>query len=179
MAHVLKIEPRYDILTYQTPEEYKKSYYKIQEEEFIKKYNRRPVEKSEDSFEKIVGSFLKNQLYDININENGGETIAADLIYSSIDVKYSDTKYEIQIRPRSGHALKHGITVLNTPGTIDSDYNKEIGVILYNAGHEPFEIKKGARIAQAVICPIIKGDFEYVDNIDDSGRGGYGSTGVK
>jgi dUTPase len=88
-------------------------------------------------------------------------------------------QYEIQVRSRSGLALKHGITVLNSPGTIDSDYNKEIGVILYNAGHEPFEIEKGMRIAQAVICPVIRGNFEYVDDIEDGGRGGYGSTGIK
>lgn len=101
--------------------------------------------------------------------------------YSSLmgDAPLINQQYEIQIRSRSGLALKNGICVLNGIGTIDSDYNKEIGVILYNAGHEPFEITKGMRIAQAVICPVMRGNFEYVDDIDDSGRGGYGSTGVK
>ena len=81
------------------------------------------------------------------------------------------------IRPRSGLALKHGITVLNTPGTIDNSYRKEIGVILYNAGHEPYTIKKGDKIAQMLIRPLYPSKMEIVDNINDTERGGYGSTG--
>lgn len=81
------------------------------------------------------------------------------------------------IRPRSGLALKHGITVLNTPGTIDNNYRKEIGVILYNAGHEPYTINKGDKIAQMLIRPLFPSKMEIVKNIKDTGRGGYGSTG--
>ena len=81
------------------------------------------------------------------------------------------------IRPRSGLALKHGITVLNTPGTIDNSYRKEIGVILYNAGHEPYTIKKGDKIAQMLIRPLYPSKMEIVNDIEDTGRGGYGSTG--
>jgi dUTPase len=81
------------------------------------------------------------------------------------------------IRPRSGLALKHGITVLNTPGTIDNSYRKEIGVILYNAGHDTYRIRKGDKIAQMLIRPLYPSKMEIVDNINDTGRGGYGSTG--
>lgn len=87
--------------------------------------------------------------------------------------------YEVQIRPRSGLALKHGITVLNTPGTIDSDYRGEIKVLLINMGDEPFEIKEGERIAQAVIKEVIQASFELVEELDETvrGVGGFGSTG--
>ena len=81
------------------------------------------------------------------------------------------------IRPRSGLALKHGITVLNSPGTIDNSYRKEIGVILYNAGHEPYTINKGDKIAQMLIRPLYPSSMEVVETINDTGRGGYGSTG--
>lgn len=81
------------------------------------------------------------------------------------------------IRPRSGLALKHGITVLNSPATIDNSYRKEIGVILYNAGHEPYIIKKGDKIAQMLIRPLYPSSFEIVKKLKDTGRGGYGSTG--
>ena len=81
------------------------------------------------------------------------------------------------IRPRSGLALKQGITVLNTPGTIDNSYRKEIGVILYNAGHEPYKIKKGDKIAQMLIRPLNPSKMEIVENIEDTQRGGFGSTG--
>ena len=81
------------------------------------------------------------------------------------------------IRPRSGLALKHGITVLNTPGTIDNSYRKEIGVILYNAGHDTYRIRKGDKIAQMLIRPLYPSKMEIVDNINDTERGGYGSTG--
>ena len=81
------------------------------------------------------------------------------------------------IRPRSGLALKHGITVLNTPGTIDNSYRKEIGIIIYNAGHETYTINRGDKIAQMLIRPLYPSTMEIVDNINDTGRGGYGSTG--
>ena len=79
------------------------------------------------------------------------------------------------IRPRSGLALKHGITVLNTPGTIDNSYRKEIGVILYNAGHKPYTIERGDKIAQMLIRPLYPSKMEIVENIEDSGRGGLRS----
>ena len=89
--------------------------------------------------------------------------------------------FEIQIRPRSGLAAKNCITVLNTPGTIDSDYRGEIKVILYNLGKETFEIVNGLRIAQMVLCPIIQADFEEVEDLSKTvrGEGGFGSTGTK
>ena len=88
-------------------------------------------------------------------------------------------EFEIQIRPRSGLAAKNGITVLNTPGTIDSDYRGEIKIILINLSKEPFIINKNDRIAQMVICPIIKGSLEEVDTLPETfrGTGGFGSTG--
>ncbi len=86
--------------------------------------------------------------------------------------------YELQIRPRSGLALKKGITVLNSPGTIDSDYINEIGVILINHSDEAFHISKGDRIAQGVLAPVIQAEFEEVDDISKTSRdGGFGSTG--
>jgi dUTP pyrophosphatase len=87
--------------------------------------------------------------------------------------------YEAQIRPRSGLALKHGITCLNTPGTIDADYRGEVKVLLINLGQEPFEIKRGERIAQIVIAPVTQGVWEIVDSLPETARGGggFGSTG--
>jgi len=87
--------------------------------------------------------------------------------------------YEIQIRPRSGLASKNNISVLNTPGTIDSDYRGEIKIILFNHGSDEFLINNGDRIAQIVLMPIHKIDFEEVDNLPDTvrGEGGFGSTG--
>jgi dUTP pyrophosphatase len=89
--------------------------------------------------------------------------------------------YEIQIRPRSGLAAKNQISVLNTPGTIDEDYRGEIKVILINLGEKKFKIEKGLRIAQMVLCPIIKAELEEVDELDETkrGSGGFGSTGIK
>lgn len=87
--------------------------------------------------------------------------------------------YEAQVRPRSGLALKNGITVLNTPGTIDSDYRGDIGVILINHGSEPFYVMRGDRIAQLVINKIEQADFVQVDGLNETNRGagGFGSTG--
>jgi dUTP pyrophosphatase len=87
--------------------------------------------------------------------------------------------YEVQVRPRSGLALKHGITCLNTPGTIDCDYRGEVKVILANLGAEPFEVKRGERSAQLVPAPVLRAEFAEVDNLDETSRGagGFGSTG--
>ena len=87
--------------------------------------------------------------------------------------------YEVQVRPRSGLALKHGISVLNTPGTIDSDSRGEVKVILANLGSEPFEVARGERIAQLVPAPVQQGRFVEVDELDATARGagGFGSTG--
>lgn len=88
--------------------------------------------------------------------------------------------YEAQIRPRSGLALKHGVTVLNSPGTIDADYRGEIGVILANMGAEPFTVERGMRIAQMVIAQYTKIEWEMADSLDETqrGSGGFGSTGT-
>ena len=88
--------------------------------------------------------------------------------------------YEVQVRPRSGLAFKNGITCLNTPGTIDSDYRGEVKVILVNLGQEPFEIRRGERIAQLVPAPVLRADFVEVGELGDTARGsgGFGSTGV-
>lgn len=87
--------------------------------------------------------------------------------------------YEIQVRPRSGLALKHGITVPNTPGTIDSDYRGELKVILINHGSEPFPIARGDRVAQLVLAPVTQAKWDEVDELDSTARGagGFGSTG--
>jgi dUTP pyrophosphatase len=87
--------------------------------------------------------------------------------------------FEVQVRPRSGLALKHGITCLNTPGTIDHDYRGEVKVILANLGAEPFEVRRGERIAQLVPAPVLKAEFSEVAELGETARGagGFGSTG--
>ena len=87
---------------------------------------------------------------------------------------------EAQVRPRSGLAIKHGITVLNTPGTIDAGYRGEVGVILINLGTEPFVVEKGMKIAQLVVSPVAQAEIVEVTSVDetDRGAGGFGSTGV-
>jgi dUTP pyrophosphatase len=87
--------------------------------------------------------------------------------------------YEVQVRPRSGLALKHGITCLNTPGTIDSDYRGEVRIILANLGERPFQVVRGERIAQLVPAPVLRATLAEVSQLDDTGRGagGFGSTG--
>lgn len=87
--------------------------------------------------------------------------------------------YEIQVRPRSGLALKHGITVPNTPGTIDSDYRGELKVILINLGNEAFTVQRGDRVAQLVLAPVVQAAWDEVTELDatDRGAGGFGSTG--
>ena len=87
--------------------------------------------------------------------------------------------YEAQVRPRSGLAVKHGVTVLNAPGTVDADYRGEIAVLLINHGHEPFTIRRGERIAQMVIAPVVQAELVPVAtlSVTDRGSGGFGSTG--
>jgi dUTP pyrophosphatase len=88
--------------------------------------------------------------------------------------------FEIQVRPRSGLAVKHGISIVNTPGTIDSDYRGLLGIILINHGKQPFAIKRGDRIAQIVVNKVIQADLTVVDELDETARshGGFGHTGV-
>ena len=88
--------------------------------------------------------------------------------------------YEVQIRPRSGLALKHGIALVNSPGTIDSDYRGPVGVIMLNCSDRVFEITHGMRIAQMVVAPVTQADFRVVDRLDETARGagGFGSTGA-
>ena len=103
---------------------------------------------------------------------------ASSLIPTGLSVAFSEN-YEIQIRPRSGLAAKKNITVLNTPGTIDSDYRGEIKVIIYNHGDEKFLVNNGDRIAQMILAPVVKMELEEVNNLPESIRGkdGFGSTG--
>jgi dUTP pyrophosphatase len=104
---------------------------------------------------------------------------ARALVASGIAVALPDG-YEAQVRPRSGLALRHGIGVLNSPGTIDADYRGEIGVILVNFGAEPYRVERGARIAQLVIAPVARAVWREVDDLAGSARaeGGFGSTGT-
>ena len=102
----------------------------------------------------------------------------SSLIPTGISVAFSEN-YEIQIRPRSGLAAKNNITVLNTPGTIDSDYRGEIKVIIYNHGDTNFIINNGDRIAQMILCPVVKMMLEETNDLPETirGEGGFGSTG--
>ena len=100
------------------------------------------------------------------------------LVPTGLSVAFSN-EYEIQIRPRSGLAAKNNISVLNTPGTIDSDYRGEIKIILFNHGIKEFVIKNKDRVAQMILVPVHKMDLELVENLPDTlrGKGGFGSTG--
>ena len=102
----------------------------------------------------------------------------SELIPTGLSIAIPDNT-EVQIRPRSGLAVKNNISVLNTPGTIDSDYRGELKVILYNHGNKEFIVNNEDRIAQIVLMPIIKANFEEVENLPDTirGKGGFGSTG--
>ena len=102
------------------------------------------------------------------------------LVPTGLAVAFLDD-YEIQIRPRSGLAAKNNISILNTPGTIDSDYRGEIKIILINLGDKIFTVEKGLRVAQMVLCPIVKAKLKEVESLEDTkrGSGGFGSTGVK
>jgi deoxyuridine 5''-triphosphate nucleotidohydrolase (dut) len=89
--------------------------------------------------------------------------------------------YEVQVRPRSGLALKHGISMVNTPGTIDADYRGPVGILLINHGQEPFHVTHGERIGQMIVAPVVQGDYTVVESLTDTlrGAGGFGSTGRK
>ena len=102
------------------------------------------------------------------------------LVPTGISVAFP-SEFEIQIRPRSGLAAKNNISVLNTPGTIDADYRGEIKVILINLSDKVFVVEKGLRIAQMVVCPVIKASLKEVTNLEatERGSGGFGSTGIK
>ena len=102
------------------------------------------------------------------------------LVRTGLVFEVPNIRHEVQIRPRSGLALKHGITVLNSPGTIDSDYRGEVGVILYNTTDEMFTVKTGDRIAQAVISKVPPVIFKEVNDVENTtrGAGGFGSTGI-
>ena len=122
---------------------------------------------------KEAAGFDLHSIEDIVIKPSERKLISTGLAF---EIPYG---YEIQIRPRSGLAYKHGITVLNTPGTIDSDYRGEIKVLLINHSNEDFEIKINERIAQAIIKEVIQANFIEVDELSDTERGkkGFGSTG--
>lgn len=104
---------------------------------------------------------------------------ARQLIPTGLAIALPDG-FEAQIRPRSGLALKHGVTVLNSPGTIDADYRGEVGVVLINLGAEPFVIERGMRIAQMILARYARISWQPVETLPESGRGagGFGSTGV-
>ena len=114
---------------------------------------------------------------DSNININPGQTA---IIPTGLALSIPKG-FEVQIRPRSGLAAKQKISVLNTPGTIDADYRGEIKVILINLGKDSFEVEKGSRIAQMVVCPVVQAQLKEVNDLSetDRGKGGFGSTGSK
>lgn len=122
-----------------------------------------------------AAGFDLHSLKDYCIKANSRELISTGLAFEI------ESGYEMQIRPRSGLALKHGISVLNTPGTIDSDYRGEIQIILFNTSDEDFHIKSGDRIAQAVIAQVFQATFIETDSLSQTNRGeaGFGSSGVK
>ncbi len=121
---------------------------------------------------------------DLRANLPGGEALVLEpgtraLIPTGLRLEIPEG-YEVQIRPRSGLALKHGITLPNSPGTIDSDYRGPLGVIVMNAGDAPFTVEHGARIAQMVVAPVSRAVFEVTGALGETvrGAGGFGSTGT-
>lgn len=110
---------------------------------------------------------------DVVLTPGGRHAVATGLAMAIPD------GFEVQVRPRSGLALKHGISVPNTPGTIDSDYRGELKVILINHGADPFEIRRGDRVAQLVLAPVTRASWIEVEALDETarGEGGFGSTG--
>lgn len=117
-----------------------------------------------------------------NFSDQGSVTLAPHaraLIPTGLRMAIAEG-FEVQIRPRSGLALKHGITMVNAPGTIDSDYRGPVGVILINMGDADFEVTHGMRIAQMVVAPVVQAEFVVVETLDDTprGAGGFGSTGI-
>tara|TARA_B100001121_G_C18644717_1_gene601059 strand:+ start:772 stop:1212 length:441 start_codon:yes stop_codon:yes gene_type:complete len=131
-----------------------------------------PKYETEGSSGLDLSANLKNPIY----IEPGKTSIIPTGISVSIP-----KNFEIQIRPRSGLAAKNQISILNTPGTIDSDYRGEIKVILINLGNKTFTVERGERIAQMVLCPVIKATITEVHNLEETkrGSGGFGSTGIK
>ena len=129
-----------------------------------------PVYKSDGASGMDIMAFIKEPIY--------VRPKTSSLIPTGLLVAFSDN-YEIQIRPRSGLAAKNNISVLNTPGTIDSDYRGEIKVIIYNHGNKDFTINNGDRIAQMILAPVIKMELEETNELPDTirGDGGFGSTG--
>ena len=141
----------------------------------IKKTNKEvttPKYKTDGSSGVDLSAFLEKKVV---IKPNSSE-----LIPTGLQVAIPE-EFEIQIRPRSGLAAKESIGVLNSPGTIDSDYRGELKIILFNHGNKDFIINNGDRIAQMVLVPILKMEFEEVDSLPDTirGQGGFGSTGKK
>ena len=141
----------------------------------IKKTNKEvitPIYKTDGSSGVDLSAFLEKKVV---IKPNSSE-----LIPTGLQVAIPE-ELEIQIRPRSGLAAKESIGVLNSPGTIDSDYRGELKIILFNHGKEDFIINNGDRIAQMVLVPIVKMEFEEVDSLPNTvrGQGGFGSTGKK
>lgn len=121
---------------------------------------------------------------DIRANFTNGDSVilapnARALIPTGLRMAIAEG-YEVQLRPRSGLALKHGISMVNAPGTIDSDYRGPVGVILINMGDADFEVTHGMRIAQMVVAPVIQATFSLVETLDETlrGAGGFGSTGA-
>ena len=139
----------------------------------VKKFDKNiklPTYKTSGSSGMDLVAYIKNK-----ITINPGKT---SIIPTGIAVAIPKN-YEIQIRPRSGLAAKKGITVLNTPGTIDADYRGEIKIILINLSKKSFVVKSGDRIAQMILCPVAKGRLKEVKNLPKTvrGKGGFGSTG--
>ena len=141
----------------------------------IKKTNKEvitPKYKTDGSSGVDLSAFLDKEVV---IKPNSSE-----LIPTGLQVAIPE-ELEIQIRPRSGLAAKESIGILNSPGTIDSDYRGELKIIIFNHGHKDFIINNGDRVAQMVLVPILKMEFEEVDSLPDTvrGQGGFGSTGKK
>jgi len=139
----------------------------------VKKFNKNiklPAYKTSGSSGMDLVAYIKNKII-----INPGKTA---MIPTGIAVAIPKN-YEMQIRPRSGLAVNKGISVLNTPGTIDSDYRGEIKIILINLGKKSFDIKSGDRIAQIIVCPVSKAKFKEVKQLPKTtrGKGGFGSTG--
>ena len=139
----------------------------------VKKFNKKiklPVYKTSGSSGMDIVAYVKKK---ITIRPSGIAIIPTGIALAI------PKNYEIQIRPRSGLAAKKGITVLNTPGTIDSDYRGEVKVILINLSKKAFVVKSGDRIAQMILCPVIKGKLKEVNILPETvrGKGGFGSTG--
>jgi dUTP pyrophosphatase len=124
---------------------------------------------------KEAAGFDLHSIEDVILNPGERKLIGTGLAF---EIDYG---FEVQIRPRSGLAYKKGISVLNSPGTIDSDYRGEIKILLINHSNEKFKIKKGDRIAQAVVAPVIQAEIVEVEELSETkrGKGGFGSTGIQ